>query len=202
MGKLAVLMSMCVLASGMALAQSGAETPPSDYGIGNSSLSPYTNDSSVGNSPSYSPDQNQVMTNTTGSTTGDRYPNPAFAGYPAAASASSALAQGDVGATGETSATAGERLPSAAAQSAQPAAQSAKKTRPQRRVQARKRQTKRGKQTVSVPLTPEEGPSNTEAPGPATGVRAKKVPQGGMGNYSGTSTKSSGPGYGGPGREF
>ncbi len=175
MRNLAVLMSMCVLAFGMALAQRGAETPPSDYGIGNSSLSPYTNDSSVGNSPSYSPDQNQVITNTEGSATGDRYPNPAFAGYPAAGSASSALAQGDVGASGQTSATSGERLPLRAAQTANgKQSQTASKARPRRKAQARKRQSKRGQQTVSVPLPPEEGPSNTEAPGPATGVTGKK----------------------------
>ncbi len=201
MRRLLLLASVLLLSAGVALAQRGATTPPSDYDIGNSTLSP---NSDVDNNPSFSPDQNQAITNDRGTATGDRYPNPAFAGSSGQKTASTAQAQGDVGGTGTTAATSGRQLPSGtkAANSKTAAARNGANSR---RAGARARRSKRtgqkntANQAVTSPVYPTGGPSTTEAPGPATGVRGKKIPQGGNGNYSGTSTKSSGPGYAGPG---
>lgn len=176
MRKFWLLIGIGLLAAGVAFAQ---QPPPSSYGIGNSSLSP---NSDVGGGPSLSPDQNQAMTNAEGSTTGNQYPNPAFAGSSGMQTASSANAEGTAGVSSSTSATAGRRLPHSGTTAA--SSNVHKKTNHPGHYRA--------------PLYPFSGPSTTAAPGPDTGFKGnKRVPQGGFGQYSGTSSHSSGPGYAG-----
>ena len=179
-----ILLSAVLLLGGVVLAQNGAAPPPSDYGIGNQTLSPNSN---VGSSPSMSPDQNQAITDTRGSTTGDnraRDHNPGTAGSAYPQNHSTALGQGTTATSESTSATAERRLPRKPAKG-----KAATNTAHRKRAGKKKAQ-----QTYLTPIPPDQGPSTTEAPGPNTGVKAKhKTPQGGNGNYSGTSPKSSGP---------
>lgn len=184
MRKLLLLAAMLMLSGGVAMAQRGATTPPSDYGIGNTTTSPNSN---VGNSPSMSPDQNQAVTGTRGSTTGDnraRDYNPGTAGSGYSQNHSTALGQGTTGASESTSATSGRRLP-------KKAKGKAASTRAHHKMAGNKPQ----QQSYKAPVYPEQGTSTTEAPGPATGVKpTSKAKRGGKGNYSGTKSKSSGPG--------
>ncbi len=82
------------------------ESPPADgVGLGNQTISP---NSTTSNVPSMSPDQNSVMTDTNGSTTGDKGA-PAFAGAPSANTATRMNSQGTGVASDSTSATATRR---------------------------------------------------------------------------------------------
>ncbi len=175
--------AVLALSLGVGVAQRGATTPPSDYGIGNTTTSPNSN---VGNSPSTSPDQNQAITDTRGSTTGDnraRDYNPGTAGSGYSQNHSTALGQGTTGASESTSATAGRRLPKKSTGKGVP-----------NHARGRRASHKGQQQSYMAPVYPEQGPSTTEAPGPATGVKpTAKAKRGGKGNYSGRKAKSSGP---------
>jgi hypothetical protein len=175
MKRVLMLAAALVFAAGFLAAQNGAAPPPSDVGIGNSTMSP----TGSGAAPSMSPDQNQRMTNQQGSTTGDRNQNSGLAGSSGLQTGSAANSEGTTSTSSSTSATAGRRLPHAKG--------AAKANRKQ------KGTTQSGDgqgNTVSSPVYPSGGPSTTEAPGPATGVTGNRnVPQGGNGQYSGTSSQ-------------
>lgn len=77
------------------------QSPPADgVGLGNDHLN---SNGSTSNVPSMSPDQNSVMTDTSGSVSGDKG-TPAFGGAPAANSATRVNAQGTMGASESASA--------------------------------------------------------------------------------------------------
>ncbi|MFB3815257.1 MAG: hypothetical protein ACE14L_14210 [Terriglobales bacterium] len=109
-----LLGTVVLLRPGLAVAQRAATLPPSDFGIGNQSLSPDAGAyGGANNSLSFSPNINQIITNTTGSAVGNQYPNAAFGGYGTAQTSGIALAQGATGATQDASASAGLWLPPA-----------------------------------------------------------------------------------------
>lgn len=89
---------LIVIAGSLALAQ---QTPPADgVGIGNSHL---TGNAAVSDVPSMSPNQNQVMTNSDGSSSGDKG-IPAFAGSGGAETATAMNGQGTMGVRQSTAA--------------------------------------------------------------------------------------------------
>ncbi len=91
-------MVLMMIAGSLALAQ---QTPPADgVGIGNSHL---TGNASVSDVPSMSPNQNQIMTSSDGSTSGDKG-IPAFAGSGGAETATAVNGQGTMGVRQSTAA--------------------------------------------------------------------------------------------------
>ncbi len=105
MNKLFAAMVMLLLCASLAHAQ---QSPPAEgVGLGNEHLS---GNGSVSDVPSMSPDQNSVMTDANGSTSGDKG-IPAFAGSSGAATASETNGQGTMGVRQSTAATAARRAP-------------------------------------------------------------------------------------------
>lgn len=105
MRNLCAALAMLLVAGSLAVAQ---ESPPADgVGLGNDHLS---GNGSVSNVPSFSPNQNTVMTGSGGSTTGDQGV-PAFAGSGGAETATTMNSQGTMGVRQSTAATAARRAP-------------------------------------------------------------------------------------------
>lgn len=164
------------ICAAMACAQ---QSPPADgVGIGNDHLSPNGTTSDV---PSMSPDQNGVMTDSNGSTTGDKG-IPAFAGSSEDVTATRMNSQGTMGARGSTEATAARRR---ANRTNQPATQTQPPMKPGQRAKnkkpnrtAKNANASAGKRTYQDKLLGANmGPSTTEAPGPSTGVQPRKPPK-------------------------
>jgi hypothetical protein len=93
---------LAALLFGACICFAQAPTPPADgVGLGNSHLSPNSSDSNI---LTMSPDVNSVITNSNGSVTGDKGV-PAFAGAPAADTATRVNSQGPAVFSGNASAT-------------------------------------------------------------------------------------------------
>jgi hypothetical protein len=105
MRRLFAALTMLLFAGCFAVAQ---QSPPADgVGLGNEHLS---GNGSVSNVPSMSPDQNSVMSDSNGSTTGDKG-IPAFAGSGGAETATEMNGQGTMGVSQSTAVTAARRAP-------------------------------------------------------------------------------------------
>lgn len=147
---------------------SAQQSPPADgVGLGNAHTSA---SGSVSASPSISPDQNQAATGTQGSTTGDRN-DPTLAGSSGSQTASSTNSQGTVGASSSTAATAARRRASHRKSSTKKGTGMRSATGQQQGKQASKAGAGQDKL-----LSPNMGPSTTEAPGPSTGNKPRQVP--------------------------
>lgn len=139
------------------------QTPPADgIGLGETQ---HTTDSNASGTPTVSPDQNQAITGTRGSTKGTSN-EPGFAGSSGAQSGSRMNSQGTGAASSSTAATDARRRTSSRRKA---------KHQGQSRAQGQQSASKSGSGTDQL-LAPNMGPSTTEAPGPNTGNRPEKQP--------------------------